>query len=151
MTHQPYRSLAQQCANSLTHQQRLAAALLIPALVAATLAAADVVPTRVDKAFQRVQTPSAIRQEFDIPAGPLAPGLDRFVRESGMNVVYDATVTKGVRTMGVTGRYPPELALRVLLGCTGIDPHFASSGAVTLERVISLEPVIFQHVDNSIR
>ena len=72
------------------------------------------------------------QQNYAIPAGPLAPALNRFADESGLQLIYGAEIAANTRTDGLQGRYTPEQALRILLAGSGIAYSFADSGTVTL-------------------
>ncbi|MGH8503093.1 MAG: STN domain-containing protein [Gammaproteobacteria bacterium] len=85
----------------------------------------------------------AARKVFNIPPGSMARALEQFANESGLRVIYDKTVTHDARTLGVKGRYAPELALQILLACTGVKYEFASEHTVALHRMIDVEPAVF--------
>ena len=46
---------------------------------------------------------AAPKRTYAIPAGPLAPALNRFADESGLQIVYGAAVKQGARAGGVSG------------------------------------------------
>ncbi len=87
------------------------------------------------------QDPST--RQFDIPSGSLAPALNRFADETGLQLVYDTKLADGRRTVGISGSYTVEQALKVLLEGTGLDYRFANDRTVTLEPASSssLDPV----------
>lgn len=91
-----------------------------------------------------VPTARVAQHDFKIPTGPLAPALRRFAGETGLALVYDASVTEGAGTMGVDGRYAPMLALEILLACTGVSYHFIDAQTVVLQRFVTMEPVVFR-------
>lgn len=70
---------------------------------------------------------------FAIPAGPLDSALTRFGASSGIQVLYDSSVTAGRRTSGISDTLPPEAALGQLLGDTGLTYRFTSPNSVTIE------------------
>lgn len=82
---------------------------------------------------------------YDIPAGPLAPALIRLADQSGLQLLYGAEVTAGVRTGGVRGRYTPRQALDRLFAGTGTTYRFTGANTVTVDRTVArdmeLEPV----------
>ncbi|TDF82390.1 TonB-dependent siderophore receptor [Pseudomonas sp. H9] len=58
---------------------------------------------------------SAQVQQWNIPAGPLAPALDRFAREAGISLSYDASSMANRTTRGVSGALDTPSALSSLL------------------------------------
>ncbi|QXH47590.1 TonB-dependent siderophore receptor [Pseudomonas xanthosomatis] len=54
-------------------------------------------------------------QQWNIPAGPLAPALDRFAREAGISLSYEAASVAGRTTRGVSGALDTPTALATLL------------------------------------
>ncbi|WP_442112119.1 TonB-dependent siderophore receptor [Pseudomonas sp. NUPR-001] len=54
-------------------------------------------------------------QQWNIPAGPLAPALDRFAREAGISLSFDAASVADRNTRGVNGSYETSAALSSLL------------------------------------
>lgn len=79
----------------------------------AAVAISAAVPARADDSTLR-------RATFEIPAGPLAPALTQFSQASGVQVLADPAVLRGLRTRGVHGRLPPTRALELLLQGTGL-------------------------------
>lgn len=71
-------------------------------------------------------------RSYAIPAGPLAPALNSFADDSGLQLVYSAELAADTQTGGVQGSYTPEQALRILLAGSGISYSFVDSGTVTL-------------------
>lgn len=53
--------------------------------------------------------------QWNIPAGPLAPALDRFAREAGISLSFDAASVADRTTRGVNGAYETSAALSSLL------------------------------------
>lgn len=87
-------------------------------------------------------------RSHDIPAGPLASALNRFADESGVRLVYDASLTTGLSTRGLKGSFGPAEALSQLLAGTGLTFRQTGSNAFTIERapqsadgVVNLGPV----------
>ncbi len=79
----------------------------------AAVAILAAVPASADESTPR-------RATFAIPAGPLAPALTQFSQASGVQVLADPAVLRGLRTRGVHGRLSPTRALEVLLQGTGL-------------------------------
>ncbi|MGO1540175.1 MAG: TonB-dependent receptor plug domain-containing protein [Luteimonas sp.] len=70
---------------------------------------------------------------FEIPAGPLDAALNRFGRQSGVDISVDAALTSGRASPGVTGQHAPAAALDALLRGTRLAPRWLSATAVLLE------------------
>ena len=66
---------------------------------------------------------------FDIPVQPLTRALALFGRQSGLQVVFPAEVSRGVRSTAVVGTFTPQQALARLLQGTGIDWRVTREGA----------------------
>ncbi|MGK2741853.1 TonB-dependent receptor domain-containing protein [Tepidicaulis sp. LMO-SS28] len=69
---------------------------------------------------------------YAIPAGPLAPALNRFADESGLQLIYGAEVTEGQSTEGVSGSFTADGALTRLLAGTGIAYSYAGDDTIAL-------------------
>lgn len=80
------------------------------------------------------QTAQSDALPFDIPPQPLSQALNAFIRATGWQVGYPATLVEGVNSPGVQGTLAPEEALTRLL--EGSDLAFRATGASmgTLER-----------------
>jgi hypothetical protein len=57
---------------------------------------------------------------YDIPAQALDSALAVYIKISGAQVFYETDLTADLRSMPVKGQFPPDLALRTLLGGTGL-------------------------------
>lgn len=73
-------------------------------------------------------------RSYDIPAGPLAVALNRYAEESGVRLVYDATLAEGLSSPGLKGAYTPRQALSRLLDGSGLVQRSTGSGSITIER-----------------
>ncbi|WP_434518467.1 TonB-dependent siderophore receptor [Pseudomonas sp. NFX1] len=60
-------------------------------------------------------------QQWSIPAGPLAPALDRFARQAGVSLSYDAQSIADRTTQGVQGPLETPAALSSLLQDTELQ------------------------------
>jgi len=80
----------------------------------------------------RVVQAEALR--FNIPSQPLSPALRQFSQVTNLELSFDAALTEGLRTQGLSGTYTPEHALQQLLTGTGLRYRFTSPNAVMLER-----------------
>ena len=69
---------------------------------------------------------------FDLPAQPLVSALENYSIVSGWQVIYDATLATGHRSMAVRGRFTPPVALSMLLEGTGLSPQYMASDGVLL-------------------
>lgn len=65
-------------------------------------------------------------QQWNIAAGPLAPALDRFAREAGISLSFDAASVANRTTQGVNGSFDTSTALASLLQGSGF--HAESQG-----------------------
>ncbi|MEJ1229231.1 TonB-dependent siderophore receptor [Pseudomonas sp. CCNWLW56] len=59
--------------------------------------------------------------QWNIPAGPLAPALDRFAREAGISLSFDASSVANRNTQGVSGTLDTSTALSSLLQGSDIE------------------------------
>lgn len=69
---------------------------------------------------------------FDLPAQSLASALERYSVVSGLQVVYDGTLTSGRSSAPVKGNFSPEVALRMLLDGTGLSPRYMAADGFVL-------------------
>ncbi|MEB2847190.1 TonB-dependent siderophore receptor [Endobacterium cereale] len=69
---------------------------------------------------------------YSIPSGQLDTGLTRFGLASGIQVLYDSSVTASLRTRGVSGAKSPQEALAELLQGTNLTYRFTSPTSVTI-------------------
>ncbi|MFK2912773.1 TonB-dependent siderophore receptor [Pseudomonas sp. 3HC3] len=60
-------------------------------------------------------------QQWNIPGGPLAPALDRFARQAGISLSFDAQSVANRTTPGVQGSLAPSAALSTLLQGTDLQ------------------------------
>lgn len=85
------------------------------------------VPTMVREASAQVS-----EQSISVPAGPLTAALNSLSAQTGLQILFDASVAEGKSTRGVNGTLTPEQALSAVLAGTGVDARFAGSSQVTL-------------------
>ncbi len=69
---------------------------------------------------------------INIPAGPLTPALNRLAAQTGLQILYDASLAAGRTTNGVTGATTPNQALSALLSGTGVTFRYTSANTVTI-------------------
>lgn len=75
----------------------------------------------------------AAAQSISVPAGPLTPALNSLAAQTGLQILFDASLAEGKTTRGVSGAATPEQALAALLAGTGVSARFAGSNQVTLQ------------------
>ncbi|GHS82503.1 ligand-gated channel [Pseudomonas sp. PAGU 2196] len=68
-------------------------------------------------------------QQWNIPGGPLAPALDRFARQAGISLSYDAQSIGNRTTQGVQGTLETSAALSSLLQGTELQPELQGPNA----------------------
>lgn len=102
----------------------------------------------------------ATAQSISVPAGPLTPALNSLAAQTGLQILFDASVATGKTTRGVSGAITPEQALNSVLAGTGVDARFAGSHQVTLQNGASnsgtlsdgttvLEPIVIYGARNA--
>ncbi len=84
---------------------------------------------------------------FDIPPQSLSSALSSLGETSHLQILYDAALTQGLSTKGVSGTHTPKQALRILLDGTGLTARFADSGAVTLERAAAGKSMVLPELE----
>lgn len=101
------------------------------AIVATTLSALALEPG-ADGARAHARMPpselAAAVRSYEIPAGSVATALNRLADASGAQIVYDARLTRAMRTAGISGRHRLDEALGRLLSGTGLDYELAANG-----------------------
>src|SRR5580693_4180519 len=80
-----------------------------------------------------VAADSAAKQHFDIAAGDLITSLELLEKASGIELLYDASLLKGVGSQGVEGDLTPRAALEVLLEGTGFVQVEGPNGLTRIE------------------
>ncbi|MGE3976679.1 MAG: TonB-dependent siderophore receptor [Nitrospira sp.] len=85
----------------------------------------------------RLMVAQADQQDFAIPAQPLGQALTQFGIQTNYRVLYNADVTEGRSTGGVSGRYSAEEALSRLLEGTGVTHTKTNPKEITLR---TMEP-----------
>lgn len=73
--------------------------------------------------------PESQLQQWNIPAGPLAPALDRFARQAGVSLSFDAQAVANRSTAGVQGTLGTSAALSSLLQGTQLQAEQQGPGA----------------------
>jgi len=104
----------------------VAMVLAAPAAVLATPAVAQDDPARTAQSGERMR--------FEIPAGPLAPALNRFAETAGLAMTFDPELAAGRTTNGVSGTYTVRAGLERLLAGTGLRAQAGDADTVRLVR-----------------
>jgi iron complex outermembrane receptor protein len=73
-------------------------------------------------------------RSYDIPAAPLADGLNRFGEAADVELIYDSALTNGISSRGLKGSFGTVEALSRLLAETGLTFRQNGPRAFTLER-----------------
>lgn len=74
---------------------------------------------------------------FNIPAQSLQTALDAFGEQTRFAGLYSAASIKGLMSAPVSGRYTPDVALRLMLERTGLEVHYTAPDAFVLETIIA--------------
>jgi len=122
---------------SILHDAVSFALLAIGAAAPAMAAAAASPPTVPEAAAADAANAAASPQAasgFDLPAGDLRRALVEFVRQSGIELQYDAAQLAGGQGRAVHGRMDWRAALAALLQGSGFQYRQAPDGAVLIER-----------------
>lgn len=100
------------------------------ALLAGTafVALLPIVPTMVSEVHAQ-----ATEQSISVRPGPLTPALNSLSAQTGLQILFDASVAEGKTTRGINGALTPEQALSAVLTGTGVNARFAGSNQVTLQ------------------
>jgi iron complex outermembrane receptor protein len=70
------------------------------------------------------QERSGVVMVYDIPAGPVASALNAFAVKNGLHLLYEARVTRMLRTTGLVGSFSIREGLDQLLDGTGLTYRF---------------------------
>jgi iron complex outermembrane recepter protein len=83
---------------------------------------------------------STAKLHFDIVAGDLIASLELLEKASGIELLYDASLLKGVGSQGVEGDLTPRAALAVLLEGTDFVQVEGPNGLTRIERRPASDP-----------
>ncbi|HEY8262325.1 MAG TPA: STN domain-containing protein, partial [Methylosinus sp.] len=70
------------------------------------------------------QERSGVVMVYDIPAGSVATALNAFAVKNGLHLLYEARVTRALRTTGLVGAFSMREGLDHLLVGTGLTYRF---------------------------
>nr|WP_258015005.1 TonB-dependent receptor plug domain-containing protein [Stenotrophomonas maltophilia] len=107
--------------------------VLRPSRLCIALLAAGLASTTPPALAQSARSDHAAVLRFDIPAQPLDEALRSYMRQSGVQVVYPASLAHGVTSHAVSGSLSADQALQHLLQGSGVAVRRVSADAVTLE------------------
>ncbi|WP_429275390.1 TonB C-terminal domain-containing protein [Novosphingobium gossypii] len=85
-------------------------------------------------AASTVASGRAAERAYDIPAQDLEKALLAFGRISGIDIVYEPAILKGMRSEPLRGRFSPPFAVATLLHGSGLAHRFTSATAVLILR-----------------
>jgi hypothetical protein len=74
------------------------------------------------------------RRHVELPSQPLDAALVAFGDAMGVQILYDAAITRGRRSAAIAGDYAPEDGLRALLAPTDLVARATAPNAFTLGR-----------------
>lgn len=77
---------------------------------------------------------------FNIPAQPLSEAVMEFARQSKLNVVAPAHLTRGKTSRAISGEMDPRDALRLLMSDAPIDVRSGNDGAIILVQAVTDVP-----------
>lgn len=72
--------------------------------------------------------------ELRISAQPLDQALQEFSRQTGMQVIFFSSLTSGIQSQGVTGKYTVATALEKLLAGSGLSFHLINARTVEIRK-----------------
>ena len=71
---------------------------------------------------------ASVVQTYRIPAGSMGAALNAFADKNGLHLIYDAQVTRRLKSSGLSGAYSVKDGLGRLLAGTGLTYRFAGDG-----------------------
>jgi len=71
-------------------------------------------------------------QRIEIPAGELTVALQALAKQTGLELVYQSEQLKGLKTIGLSGKFSPADAVNKLLQGTGLELTTDSTGAMLI-------------------
>ncbi len=78
---------------------------------------------------------SSAQRGFQVPAGDLSQALNNLAEQAGLVLAFDAELTRGKRSPGVSGQYDIDGALNQLLAGTGLQALKLSGDRYRLEAI----------------
>lgn len=75
---------------------------------------------------------SSAARTISIPAGPLTSALNQLAAQTGMQVLFDASIARGKTTRGAQGALTAHQALSAILNGTGLVARATGPNAITI-------------------
>jgi hypothetical protein len=69
---------------------------------------------------------------IEIPAQPANAALNQFVQVTGFQLLYSSNIVQGLSTVAVRGKFPPRVALALMLKGTGVRIVDTGENSATL-------------------
>lgn len=83
------------------------------------------------------QERSGVVMVYDIPAGSVATALNAFAVKNGLHLLYEARVTRALRTTGLAGAFTVRAGLDRLLNGTGLTYRFGGPDAKAVSIILA--------------
>jgi outer membrane receptor for ferric coprogen and ferric-rhodotorulic acid len=83
------------------------------------------------------QERSGVVMVYDIPAGSVATALNAFAVKNGLHLLYEARVTRALRTTGLAGAFTVRDGLDRLLSGTGLTYRFGGPDAKAVSIILA--------------
>ncbi|TDR85245.1 TonB-dependent receptor domain-containing protein [Enterovirga rhinocerotis] len=81
---------------------------------------------------QNAPAAQAAARAISVPAGALTPALNRLAAQSGLQLLFDASLASGKTTRGASGNLTSQQALSSLLSGTGLSARFTGPNSATI-------------------
>jgi iron complex outermembrane receptor protein len=81
-----------------------------------------------------------LKIQFDMSSRDLSLALNDFAEKTGMELSYPASMTAGLKSKPLKGRYRAHEGLNVLLQGSGLAYRMTGDNSITLEKVAAAEP-----------
>lgn len=114
-----------------TARNRCAVLLLLPTAIVCGLV--DTAQAQTVSSASGISAQGAGSYNFSIPSQPLASAVAAFSRVTGLDVVGDGGIGRGVRSPGVSGATTPQQALSRLLAGTGLSYRFTNASTIAIQ------------------
>jgi len=79
-------------------------------------------------------------QSISVQAGSLTAALNDLAAQTGLQIIFDASLANGKTTDGVSGTMTPDQALDTLLADTGVTASFAGADQIALATQGPIDP-----------
>lgn len=114
---------------------KASSAFTVAAVVAAALAQAAVAGEPVaghSSAVRLAQETPSGAMNFEIAAQPLSEALTALGAQSGLTIIVETELSRGIQATALSGRYTPDEALRRLLEPAGLKAEYLDSKTVAV-------------------